>query len=56
LVLFDGSSAEHFLRGKIVEENLLQADCETKEKFGDFTLHLEFRTPFKPYARGQGAG
>lgn len=56
LVLFDGSSAEHFLRGKIVEENLLQADCETKEKFEDFTLHLEFRTPFKPYARGQARG
>jgi hypothetical protein len=56
VVLFDGSSAEHFQRGRIVEENLLFSDCETKQKFGDFKLHLEFRTPFKPYARGQERG
>jgi hypothetical protein len=56
LVLFDGSSAEHFQRGRIVEENLLLADCETKQKFNDFQLHIEFRTPFKPYARGQERG
>ncbi len=56
LVLFDGSSAEHFQRGRIVEENLLLADCETKQKFDDFKLHIEFRTPFKPYARGQERG
>lgn len=28
----------------------------TKQKFGDFSLHLEFMTPFKPAARGQGRG
>jgi hypothetical protein len=28
----------------------------TKEKFGDFTMHLEFRTPFEPNKRGQGRG
>jgi hypothetical protein len=28
----------------------------TKEKFGDFTMHLEFRTPFEPNNRGQGRG
>jgi hypothetical protein len=56
LVLFDGSTAEHFERGKIVMDNLLAADCETKQKFGDHVLHLEFRTPFKPAARGQARG
>ncbi len=56
LVLFDGTTAEHFERGKIVEGNLLAADCETKEKFQDFALHIEFRTPFKPTARGQERG
>jgi hypothetical protein len=56
IVLFDGKSAEHFEGGKIVMNDLLAADCETKEKFGDHTLHIEFRTPFKPTARGQERG
>jgi hypothetical protein len=56
VVLFDGKSADAWERGKIVMENLLASDCETKQKFGDFTLHVEFRTPFKPYARGQARG
>jgi len=28
----------------------------TKQKFGDCKLHVEFRTPFMPGARGQGRG
>lgn len=56
IVLFSGDSAEHFKNGKIVEKNLLLADCESVEKFGDHSLHLEFRTPFKPFARGQARG
>ena len=55
LVLFDGSTAEHFDGGKL-EGKLLAANCSSKEKFGDHTLHLEFRTPFKPTARGQARG
>lgn len=56
VVLFDGSSAEHFQNGKIVQKMLLLADCESKEAFGDHSMHLEFRTPFKPLGRGQGRG
>ena len=56
LVLFDGTTAENFEDGKIVNDKLLAANCATKEKFGDHTLHLEFRTPFKPKARGQDRG
>ncbi len=56
IVLFDGTSADAWNNGKIVQEDLLLADCESKEKFGDHTLHLEFRTPFKPDARGQARG
>lgn len=56
VVLFDGSSAEAFKNGEIVQENLLLANCESKEAFGDHSMHLEFRTPFKPEARGQARG
>lgn len=56
IVLFDGSTAEHFENGKIEMDNLLAANCSTKEKLGDHTMHLEFRTPFKPKARGQARG
>ena len=56
IVLFDGTTAEHFERGEITMKDLLAADCETKEKFGDHTLHIEFRLPFKPAARGQERG
>ena len=37
-------------------KNLLRHDCESKQKFVDHSLHLEFRTPFLPHARGQGRG
>ena len=56
IVLFDGTSADHFKNGKLTMKDLLAADCETKETFGDHTLHIEFRTPFRPGARGQERG
>jgi hypothetical protein len=56
VVLFDGKSVDQFERGKVVMNDLLAADCETKEKFGDHSLHIEFRTPFRPAARGQERG
>ena len=57
-VLFDGTakSAENWTRGQIVLGNLLRHDVESKAKFQDHSLHLEFRTPFMPFARGQGRG
>ena len=56
-VLFDGTTADHFENGKIIEENLLAASSPvSKLKLGDHTLHIEFRTPFMPKSRGQARG
>ncbi len=55
IVLFDGSSPDAFKGGKI-ENGLLCQGVTSHQKFGSHILHLEFRTPYKPYARGQGRG
>lgn len=55
VVLFDGSSAEQWEKGE-VENGLLAAGCTSKQRFASYRLHLEFRTPYKPTARGQGRG
>jgi len=72
IVLFDGRSLEHWkpvnLKGprrKKVRWKLIDGAMQvvpdsgsiiTKRKFRDFKLHLEFRTPFMPAARGQKRG
>ncbi len=56
VVLFDGTSAEVWINGKVENGLLPNTDIMTKQKFSDYQLHLEFRTPYKPYARGQARG
>jgi Domain of Unknown Function (DUF1080) len=53
MVLFDGKSAEQWEKGQLVEGNLLKWGTTSKAKFGDCTMHVEFRLPFMPRARGQ---
>ena len=55
-VLFDGTNLEHWREGRIEDGDLLGVGSRTKQKFGDCTLHLEFRTPFMPKSRGQARG
>ena len=55
-ILFDGSSADAWDKGRINNGLLANNDISTKQKFGSYQLHMEFRTPYKPFARGQGRG
>ncbi|MEC7862908.1 MAG: DUF1080 domain-containing protein [Verrucomicrobiota bacterium] len=45
-ILFDGKKTEH-INGQI-KGGLLMAGAQTTGNYGDFTLHLEFRLPYKP--------
>ena len=56
VVLFDGSNVDAWEKGKMENGHLLATDCTTKQRFTNYTLHLEFRTPYMPAARGQGRG
>jgi hypothetical protein len=55
IVLFDGSNADAW-EGSMDERKLLKFGATTKQTFTNFTLHLEFILPFKPYGRGQDRG
>jgi hypothetical protein len=58
VVLFDGKKhgADLWKGGRQTEDGLLMEGCTSKATFGDFKIHIEFRTPYKPMARGQGRG
>ena len=60
VVLFDGTQVsldKHWQQGaRMTDGGLLMQGCTSVDTFRDFTLHLEFRTPFMPKARGQGRG
>jgi len=57
VVLFDGSNVEQFQKGaKMSDDKLLIQGVNSVKKFGSCVLHVEFRLPYKPFARGQDRG
>lgn len=56
LVLFDGTNLDEWNSARFFEDKLLAAGPTTKKTFRDFKLHLEFRLPFRPEAKGQSRG
>ena len=60
VVLFDGtpeSLKKHWKEGaRITDDALLMEGCTSTDTFGDYSMHLEFRLPYMPKARGQGRG
>ena len=55
VVLFNGSSADNFHGGKL-DGNLLVQGVTSKQKFQNYSMHLEFLLSYMPAARGQGRG
>ena len=53
MVLFDGTTAENFRHGTLLPNKNLLSEATTKQGFGDYTLHVEFRLSYMPLARGQ---
>jgi len=56
VVLFNGTSPDAFKGGRMTEDGLLIEGATSNQTFGSQTIHLEFRAPFMPQARGQGRG
>jgi hypothetical protein len=54
VVLFDGASADRFRYGRMSADKNLMSEATSKQGFGDYTLHIEFRLSFMPDAREQG--
>jgi hypothetical protein len=56
VILFNGTNVDQWEPGKMAETGLMGVGTKTKQAFENYTLHLEFRTPFMPYADGQQRG
>lgn len=54
VVLFDGKNGDAFTDPKKFVEGLMSQGITSKQKFQDFSLHLEFLLSYMPAARGQG--
>ncbi len=55
-VLFRDAKAAGLAKGKVNDPGHLTVPVLTEKAYGDFVMHLEFRTPFMPAAGSQGRG
>jgi hypothetical protein len=60
IVLFDGTNTDAFKGGRLDKKtgllNTDGANIHTKQKFLNYSVHVEFMLPYRPDARGQGRG
>lgn len=56
IVLFDGSNTDAWQGAGMTEDKLLKEGQTSKQKFQNYSIHLEFLLPYQPAARGQGRG
>lgn len=57
VLLFDGKNVDAWQNGaRLTADGLLDGGATSRQKFQNFRLHVEFRTPYKPAARGQERG
>jgi hypothetical protein len=61
IMMFDGKASDKWeiFKWKITPEGSMVVsggDIMAKDKFANYKLHLEFKTPFMPEAEGQGRG
>jgi hypothetical protein len=60
IVLFDGTDTKEWQGGRLDPKtkwlNTEGHDIHTKRKFNDYTVHVEFMTPYRPAARDQERG
>lgn len=55
-VLFDGGEINRFPNSTVTDDGLLTQGVISEPKFTDVSVHIEFRLPYMPDARGQGRG
>ena len=54
VVIFDGKKSKYLKGARLTDDGLLMEGVDITKLAEDFQLHLEFRLPYMPYARGQG--
>ncbi len=56
VVLYDGKGVNDFPKARTTKDGLLMEGASSETKFQNFTVHVEFRLPYMPTARGQARG
>lgn len=55
-ILFAGTLTDELKDPQLSDDGLLLPGTQTTQLYGDFSMHIEFRTPYMPNSRGQQRG